>query len=670
MKTYYIKNIDCEGCARKIENHISKQAGIETVSISVINQKIIVSDDNITSVELAKLANQVEDGVEVYDEAKSFDAEEEQKGFNFELLAIGVSFGLLILGVVFSKPILFLIGYLIVGYPVVKLAIKNAIHLQFFDEYFLMTVATFAAISIGQMSEALAVMLFYSVGEYIQAMALDNTKLSITKLAKYGTRDALKVVGKTVTKVDIDELQIGDIIRVSTGSKVGVDCKLVSVSGLIDTAHLSGESEPKQITSGDLVYGGSINCGDQIDLEVSALAGDSMIARMIELVTYADAQKTKTEQFITRFSKIYTPIVVALAILIVIFEPLVFGIDQSDAIYRAVTLLVISCPCAFVISVPLGYVRAIGTLAKEHVLVKGSVAIDKLNKIEVLAVDKTGTITTGDFAVVEFVNHSTYPDTFLYSLVASAEQHVVHPIATSLYNYTKACEVLEITDLTQDSGLGLRFDYHGKKYSIIKAQTDEAYTVSNLCEDGVVIATFKLQDEIKPGIKDLVTNLAKRGINVLMLTGDNQKVAADVSVKLGLDSDSVYAELMPEDKLSIVEEQIKSGKVVAFVGDGLNDAAVIKRSDLGIAMGATGSELSIESADIVISDDNISKLLLGLNVSEQANKIIKQNIILAFVVKVIFIILGIIGITTMWEAVFSDVGVTLIAVANSMRIRK
>ncbi|WOO87652.1 heavy metal translocating P-type ATPase [Mollicutes bacterium LVI A0039] len=665
MKTYYIHNVDCETCARKIETHIQKKTEAKEVTINLISSKLLISDSHITADELTRLANQVEDGVEI---TKSRNKQEAK--VDWKLYRMIISFSLLLLGIVLNAPVLYLIGYVIVGYPVVRLAVKNMLQLQFFDEYFLMSIATIAALTINQFSEALAVMLFYSVGEYIQERTLDTTKMSITKLAKIGTRDANKVVDGQVTKVDVEELQIGDVIRVASGEKVGVDAILLDDHALIDTSHLSGESEPQQIINKQKIYGGSINCGNIIDLEVVATADESMVAKLIELVTYADSKKTRTEQFITRFSKVYTPIVVVISILIAVFFPIVFGISQSEAIYRAVTLLVISCPCAFVLSVPLGYVIAIGTLAKEHVLVKGSMAIDRLNKITTIAVDKTGTLTTGKFEVVEFTNNSNYDDDFINSLVASGEEHVVHPIAKSLFDYANNGTLLAISDLTQNNGTGIEFKYQNNLYAIVKASSDEAYTVSHLLENGQMIAGYKLQDKIKPGISKWIASLKESGIRVLMLTGDNFHVANMVADKVGIADADVFSGLLPEEKLNVVETQINGGDVVAFIGDGLNDAAVIKRSDLGISMGATGSELSIDSSDVVISDDNITKVLNAINVSHKANQIIKQNIIIAFVVKIIFILLGIIGITTMWEAVFSDVGVTLIAIANSMRIKR
>ncbi len=668
MRTYIIDNVDCESCARKIEKHIEKNTEASEVHIDLIASKLLIDDEKVSGEQLTMIANQVEDGVVIHN--KNNQEIKEEAKTDIELLKMIISFVMLITGFLFKIPILYLIGYVIVGYSVVRLAFKNMINRQFFDEYFLMTVATFAAISIGELSEALAVMLFYSVGEYIQGKTLDKTKASITSLAKLNNRSANLIVDDSIKVVSVESLRIGDLIKVTQGERVAVDSKLKSSQTYVDTSHISGESKPVILNRDDIVYGGSVNIGDQAVFEVIATSDNSMVAKLIELVTYAQSKKTNTEKFITRFSKIYTPIVVLLAALLVIVLPLGFGLPVEEAVYRAVTLLVISCPCAFVLSVPLGYVIAIGHLAKIKILVKGSMAIDRLKDINVLAVDKTGTITTGNFEVTQFINKSKYPDQFIHQIVNGAESDIVHPIAKSLVKYTSQYGIVEVQGVKQLPGLGLKFEVQGRVMQLVKADEELTATVSNLIENGKIIATYILEDEIKPNSKQFIQNLKDSNVNVLMLTGDNKQVANHVGEQIGLSSANVYGKLMPEDKLTIVEEQIAKGKVVAFAGDGLNDAAVIKRSDVGIAMGITSSEISVDSSDVVISDDRIEKIATAIKVSKYTNKIIKQNIIFAFTVKVIFIVLGMFGITTMWEAVFSDVGVTLIAIANSMRIKR
>lgn len=669
MKTYSIRNVDCENCARKIENQIKRKTGVENITINLISNKLLISDSKFDEKQLTDIANQVEDGVVIYS-ARNQSEEPQEESANRKMIQLGLGFLFLLLGFISKNDYMYLVGYVIVGYPVLRLAVKNMLHKQFFDEYFLMAIATIAAISINQWSEALAVMLFYSVGEYVQAKTLDKTKLSITKLAELNVRSANLLTGTKTTMVPIEELQVGNRIKVASGERIAVDCKLVSSIGYVDTSHISGESEPQKVFFDSEVFGGSVNSGDELILEVIAKADDSMIAKLIELVTYADSQKTKTEMFMTRFSKIYTPIVVAMALFIVIFFPILFDVPFNDAVYRAVTLLVISCPCAFVLSVPLGYVVAIGRLAKEHVLVKGSMAIDRLKNLDIIAVDKTGTITTGEFAVNSFENYSEYEDQFIHGLVNSAEANVMHPIARSLVKYTNDGQLLEVENIKQNTGSGISFEYEGRQFRIAKGKSNAAVTVSDVLEGNNIIATYTLQDEVKPEVYGLAKKLADLHVEMLMLTGDNKFVAESVGKQIDLQTNQIFSELLPEDKLKIVETEIEGGQTVGFIGDGLNDAAVIKRSDLGIAMGARGSELSIDSSDVVISDDRISKIVDAIYISKYSDKIIKQNIVLAFVVKIIFILLGIVGITTMWEAVFSDVGVTLLAIANSMRIKR
>lgn len=668
MKKYTIKNVDCENCARKISEHLKKKTNANDVTINIISNKLIIDDEKVSVEELTKLANEVETGVEITDGYPNDDANEQES--NNQLIELVAGFVFLVLGFMTKIELLYLIGYFVSGYKVIQLAFKNMLHKQFFDEYFLMSIATIAAIFINQWAEALAVMLFYSVGEYVQEKTLSKTKSSITKLAEFNVKAANLIVDDKTVEVAVEQLNVGDKIKVTSGERVPVDCKLLVGEGYIDNSHITGESKPQKIKSGDNVYGGSINMGNELFFQVESKVNDSTIAKLIELITYADSKKTKTEKFITRFSKVYTPIVVILSLTIVIFFPILFNIPVEDAIYRAVTLLVISCPCAFVLSVPLGYVVAIGHLAKKHILVKGSIAIDKLKSVNVLAFDKTGTITTGNFAVVQYENYSQYDDLYIYGLVKAAENGIVHPIAKSLEKFVETgCDV-QVKNVTVEAGSGLSFEVDKKKFKIAKGDGTEQKTVSNLFEGEKMIASFTMEDEIKQSSFQLVKRLKALNVKMLMLTGDNEQVAKSVASKIKLNEENVHSRLVPENKLNIIENEINNKNVVAFVGDGINDAAAIKRSDVGISMGSRGSEITIESSDVVISDDNIEKVVDAIQIAQKANNIIKQNIIFAFAIKILFITLGIFGITTMWEAVFSDVGVTLIAIINSMRIKR
>ncbi len=664
-KTYQIKNVDCQNCASKIEEFLKAELNLSSVTINLMADKIILSEDKISSSELEKLINKVESGVMVSDLDQEHVHEHGKN--NNQLKLIVFSFFLMIVGVILKSNVVYLVAYLIVGLPVLKMAGKNIIHKQFFDEFFLMSVATLAAISIGQLSEAVAVMIFYSLGEYMQGLSLEKTKFQVNQLAKMRIRKVNLVENNKVTEVAPNTVAVGSEILVKSGEQVGIDCTLSEKVATFDMSTLTGESNPVTKKFGDEVKSGSIAL-ENIKLKTIRREDESTIAKLVELVTYADSKKTKSERFITRFSKIYTPIVVLLALMITVFLPIFSSVSLSEAVYRAVTLLVISCPCAFILSVPLGYIVAIGKLAKNNILVKGSGAIDKLAKVSMIASDKTGTLTTGEFKVNQFDNISSYSDEQIHGLVNLGEKAATHPIAKSLVKYTKDYAIDEHVNVYVNVGQGIKFEYQNQQIEIIKADAKMSATTNiDMLINQVVVAKYALSDEIKNQSMEFSQELAKRNIDLLMLTGDNQYVANDVGQKLKIKPANIFANLMPEKKLKIIESKLNSNHTIAFVGDGINDAAVIRRSDLGIAMGLKGSALAIESADIVISNDQISGIIKAIETSKKANRIIKQNITFALAVKVCFIILGIFGITTMWEAVFSDVGVTLIAIINSQR---
>ncbi len=676
MRTLIIRNIDCENCARKIEKYLESELKIEKVQVNLIANKMLISDDLVTAETLNKKISEIEKGVVVVDPkgAHNHDHNHDHSSDNmlWRLLISGILF---IIGIIINNDsifnnLAFNISYLIVGYPVIMMAFKNMRHKQFFDEFFLMTIATLAAISIGDFAEAAAVMLFYSVGEYIQAKSLERTKASVTELESLRVKKVNKIVNNNMIQVNASELNVGDMIFVEAGEKVGLDAVMIEEKHSFNTAHLTGESKPVIKRKGKEVLAGSIVNDKGVKLQVLRIESESTIAKLIDLITYADSRKSKSEQFVTRFSKVYTPIVVYLTLALLVILPLL-GVPFEEAVYRGVTLLVISCPCALVLSVPLGYVVAIGRLAKEQILVKGSNAIDQLVHLNVIASDKTGTLTTGKFGVSKFENLSSYDDDFIHALVYAGEKDHTHPIAKSLTNF--AHDYKQNIDVTSENiaGIGIKFTYNGMQIEVRKEVSEYAkYSCSAVYINDVKVGIYYLQDEIKPESINLVNNLNKLGIKLLMLTGDNHKVANEVASDIGINLENVYSDLMPEDKLKIVEDNIASNQKVGFIGDGINDAAVIKRSDVGISMGLGGSALAIENSDIVISNDDISGIIDAVSVSRKADRIIKQNIAFAIIVKVIFIVLGIFGFTTMWEAVFSDVGVTLIAIVNSLRIRR
>lgn len=671
-RTYKIKNIDCENCARKLEKYILEKFDLEQVTINMMSEKIIIKGKKVKPEDIERVANEIESGIVV----TSLDAEEnhednDEHEQHKELVKLLLSGAFFALGIAYQYDVLFILSYVIIGYRVVWMALKNISKLQFFDEFFLMSLATIAALAINELPEAAAVMLFYSVGEYIQERSLAKTKASITTLEALRVKEVSKVVNGEVVKVKPSALVIEDEIIVEAGEKVGVDCTLLEERASFNTAHITGESKPVQKKNGQEVLAGSIAESSAVHLKVLREENNSTIAKLIELITYADSRKTKTELFITRFSKIYTPIVCLIALLLVIFLPPIFGMPLEDAVYRAVTLLVISCPCALVLSVPLGYVAAIGRLAQEKILVKGSNAIDRLTKLTLIATDKTGTLTTGKFSVSKFENLSSMPDAKIHEMMYAGERWQTHPIAKSIVEYTKQFGSDDSIKSEVVPGVGIRFNYNNDVVEVKKFDEENLTdSISAVYVNGALSAKYYLSDTVKESSYVLVNSLREMGIKLSMLTGDNNASASKVADSLGLDKAQVHANLMPDDKLTIVENELNKGEVVGFVGDGINDAAVIKRSDIGISMGVGGSALAIENSDIVISNDEIGGIIEAITVSKKATKIIKQNIVLAIIVKILFIVLGVFGYTTMWEAVFSDVGVTLIAIANSLRIRR
>lgn len=668
MKTYIIKNVDCENCARKIETYVKKRFNAQSVEINLVAGKISIEIDEIDIEQLNLAINEIEPGVVVLEKGQHHDHDHDDVNDRKMLLELIISSIIFVFAIIFSNDLLFILSYVIIGYKVVFKAFKNMINKQFFDEFFLMSLATLAAITIGELPEATTVMLFYSVGEYIQTKAFSQTKQNISELEAMKVRSVSKLVDGNTVSVKPSELIPGDIIIIAPGEKLCVDAKLLDSEHYFNTLILTGESMPIIKHVNDEVLAGSIVETTAAKFEVINTEADSTISKLIDLITYASSKKTKSESFVTKFSRVYTPIVVFIALGLLVLLPLL-GVPFDEALYRSITILVISCPCALVVSVPLGYVVAIGKLAQHQILVKGSIAIDKLKDIKLVATDKTGTLTNGDFKVVEFKNHSQYPDEYIHEVVYGGEFNQTHPIATSLVKYTKDFGKQEHIKSIVNEGFGISFTYDELNVEIKKAQNNEVTSSSYVYFNEILVAQYNLEDSIKAESYDLVSGLSKRGIDLMMLTGDNQVVAESVANKLQIHPENVYANLLPADKLNIVEEKLENNNVL-FVGDGLNDAAVIKISTVGVSMGLTGSSLAIENSDVVISNDKIDSILTAITISDKTNRIIIQNITFAIVVKLIFIVLGIFGFTTMWEAVFSDVGVTILAIFNALRIRR
>ena len=576
---------------------------------------------------------------------------------------------------------LFIISYIIVGGDVVKRAVKNIFKGQVFDENFLMSIATIGAFFIGEYPEGVAVMLFYQVGELFQSYAVGKSRKSIASLMDIRPDYANVKKGDELVKVDPDEVQIGDIIVIKAGEKIPLDGKVIEGSSMIDTSALTGESVPREVEVGSDILSGCININGVITAEVTKEFGESTVSKILDLVENASSKKSNSEQFITKFARYYTPVVVIIAVFLAIIPPLVIdGATFSDWIYRALAFLVVSCPCALVISIPLSFFGGIGGASKKGVLVKGSNYLEALAETEIVVFDKTGTLTKGVFNVQEIHPEGVSKEELL-ELTAHAESYSNHPISLSLKRaYSKEIDNGRISDVEEISGHGVIATVDGKKVMVgnikLMKMMDIPYfkgeligTIVHVAVNNKYIGYIVIADEVKEDSAQAIKELKAANIKqTVMLTGDNKSIGSKVAKELGLDK--VYAELLPADKVEKLEElfsqKSKKGKL-AFVGDGINDAPVLARADIGIAMGGLGSDAAIEASDVVIMTDEPSKIATTMKISKKTLKIAHQNIVFAIGIKIIVLILSAFGITTMWAAIFADVGVTIIAVLNAFR---
>lgn len=578
---------------------------------------------------------------------------------------------------------LFLISYIVVAYEVLLEAVENIKEGEIFGEEFLMSIASFGAFAIGEYPEAIAVMLFFQIGEMFEEYAEDKSKKSIENLMNIKPEFANVKQEDNIIKKSPNEVKIGDIIVIKPGEKVPLDGKVIKGEALIDTSALTGESIPRRISVEKEILSGSINTNGLIEVEVTKEFGESTVSKILDLVENATEKKAHTEKFITKFAKIYTPTVIILAFLIVIVPTLIFKQDFMEWLYRALTFLVVSCPCALVVSVPLSFFGGIGGASRKGILIKGSNYIELLSKADTVVFDKTGTLTKGTFKV-QSILPTNMKEEELLEMAAYVEEFSSHPIANSIRTaYGKQIDKSKISNVEEISGNGISAKIDGKKVYAgnsklmekigITVEKEEmigtvVYIATKDCYEGKII----ISDEIKVDAKYTIAELKKNGIKqTIMLTGDLSKVANSVGNEIGIDK--VYSELLPTEKVDKIEQEIMQKNTkgyTIFVGDGLNDAPVLVRADIGIAMGAYGTDAAIEAADVVIMTDEPYKILSAIKIAKKTMKIAKQNIILAIGIKVLVLILSFFGLATMWEAVFADVGVTVIAVINSLRTLK
>jgi Cd2+/Zn2+-exporting ATPase len=691
IKKYHLKNLDCANCAQRIEDGVQGLEGVNFASVNFATATLHLDavDFGIVKRAIGKIESTiellpVEEDSPLYE--NSTRSEEIVLVISGILFILGILFNEFFVGVLpaFLLYLIFGVAYLLSGGDVVIRAAKNLLNGNWFDETFLMSISTIGAIAIGEYPEAVGVMLFYRVGEYIQQRSVNRSRRTIQSLLDVRPDKANLVQNGEIKVVSPQDVSIGSMLQINPGEKVPLDCKVVEGNSYLDTAMLTGESVPLSLTPGAELLAGTVNQAGMLRVVVTKPYSQSSISRMLELVQNAASRKARTERFITRFARVYSPIMVVLALLVMSVPPLLIpGQEFETWLYRALVLLVVSCPCALVISIPLGYFGGIGGASQRGILVKGANFLDILADVRTVVFDKTGTLTKGVFKVTEVVPVENFSEIELLEYAAQAEVHSNHPVAESIRqavgddNHFPALE-----EYKEIPGRGLRARSNGKEIlvgndallhleEIPHINCDVGGTVVHVAVDGGYAGYILVSDEIKPEAADMVNRLHHQGVErVIMLSGDQEDVAKKVADQLGLDE--YRAGLLPEDKVSALDEFLngrKEGKL-AFVGDGINDAPALARADVGIAMGALGSDAAIETADVVLMADSLEKVNQALELGKRTRSIVWQNIFIALSIKLVFILLGLLGVATMWEAVFGDVGVTILAVFNATRVLK
>ena len=704
-KVYLLKGLDCPNCSAKIEKEVGELDGVTSSTVNLMNQTLTVQTgtsvaasllDTVTTivhshepdVEVSEKQLEATAPVKKDEKAAVYNDEDKKRTIRLAVGAVVYAIGMAL--TVFAKlPTLaelafLIVAYVILGWDVVWQAVKNITRGQVFDEHFLMSVSTIGAFAIGEYPEAVAVMLFYQVGEFFQSLAVKRSRKSISDLMDICPDSATVKRNGVLQVVSPESVAVGEIIVVKPGEKIPLDGIVVDGESMLDTKALTGESVPRSIRKGDEALSGCINQSGLLTLKVTKSFGESTVSKITDLVENASARKAPTENFITTFARYYTPVVVGMAAVLAIIPPLVLGGGWSEWLRRGFVFLIVSCPCALVISIPLTFFGGIGAASKRGVLVKGSNYLEALNKVSVVVFDKTGTLTKGVFEVANIIPAAGYQKEQVLEYAAQAESYSNHPIAKSiLATYGKPIDQKQFSGFEEISGHGISVMVQGKKVlagnsklmeseKIAYAACDAAGTKFYVAADGSYVGCILIADEVKPDSKCAIAELKKIGVEkTVMLTGDDERIGKSVADELGLDA--YYAQLWPDqkvEKLEMLDKQKRQGSKLAFVGDGINDAPVLARADVGIAMGGLGSDAAIEAADVVLMTDEPSKLVEAIDVAKATKRIVMQNIVIALGIKSVFLVLGALGMAGMWEAVFGDVGVTIIAVLNAMRILK
>jgi len=695
---FILEGLDWVNCASRIEEKVKNLDIVNDASLNFISKTLHIKYEDHNKLEeittkVRDIVKFFEPHVEVLDKKEFSSDLHSQKDHlhthsskDMKFVVIGIilfAIAIVLKNTYYIRFILFLTSYILIGGEVLLRAYRNISKGQIFDENFLMTIATIGAFLIGEFPEGVAVMLFYQIGEYFQDMAVNRSRKSITELMDIRP-DYANLLGATgEIKVSPKDVRIGSVIIVKPGEKVPLDGVILEGSSSVDTSALTGESLPRDVQEGSKILSGFINKQGLLKITVEKEYGESTVSKILELVESAGSKKSPTENFITKFARYYTPFVVFVALLIAVIPPLLIdGADFSSWFYRALVFLVVSCPCALVISIPLGFFGGIGGASKAGILIKGGNYLEALNSVETIVFDKTGTLTKGKFSVVDILTKGNLTKDELLELAANVESYSSHPIAHSIIkSYSGILQKHKVLEYKELAGLGVHANYDGDNVllgnddlfnennieimTINKVGTKINIAINNIYEGSIIVA-----DEIKEDAKIGIKELKALGIkDTIMLTGDNEKVAKEIGESLGIDR--VFSNLLPHEKVTILEDiqdKVRKGKKLVYIGDGINDAPVLARADIGIAMGGLGSDAAIEAADIVLMTDEIRKIPTALKIAKKTKEIVWQNIIFALGVKAVVLILGASGNASMWEAVFADVGVALIAVLNASRI--
>ena len=682
---YTLEGLDCAACAKKVEDEIANTEGYEDVVVNFSTLKLTFKTDKQSpKKEITKLVQKLEPDVEVLEDGEKGQEKEEHNELDIVRIIVGLiiyAIALIVSKSTLITNILTIIAFFILLYKTAKKGFKQLFKNKVLDENMLIVVSAIGAYLVGKNSEGLMVITLYEIGKILESKAVNKTRKSISDLMNIKPEYANLKQGEECKQVTPDKVKIGDVILVKTGEKIPLDGIVIKGNAQIDNSALTGESKLIEVAENSKILSGSINTNGLIEVKVEQTYENSTVSQILNLVENATDKKAKTETFVSKAAKIYTPVVMGLALLVAIFMPLIIaGVTYKESIYKALIFLVISCPCSIAISVPLSYFSGIGKASKKGILIKGSDYLDGIKDIKEIIFDKTGTITTGNFAVSEIqVIDANYTKQDVLKYFAMGEKNSNHPIAKSiLKKYEEISKEIEnVENFEEVSGKGLQYQYEGKKIKIGNAEFTNADkenivgTVLYLNIDGNVVGKIVLTDEIRPSTKETMEKLHKLGINTKMFTGDKKEIAEKIAKEVGIKA--VKSEMLPQDKYNELDTIIAKRdehQKVAFVGDGINDSPVLARADVGISMGGIGSSSAIEASDVVIMTDELSKIVDAIEVSKKTNKIIKQNLIFSIGIKILTLVLSLLGVADMWQAVFADVGVTLITIFNTLRILK